>query len=93
MAFHKVMLGDFGADLPSDRRGYVPEKGDQWQDFDWPEDTVWTDESWAEYVQRSIALTKKARETEDSAGYDPVRRLIQEAEIIAVTARDRREKT
>lgn len=34
MAFHKSNLGSFGADLPCDLAGYVPEADDRAEQFD-----------------------------------------------------------
>ncbi len=42
---HRSDYGQLGNNLLTDLDGFVPEPGDRWQDFAWPED-VW-DELWA----------------------------------------------
>ena len=60
MAFHKSNLGLFGESLPCDIRGYVPEGGDDWQNFTWDGMTDWDSESWEEFVESAVNATEAA---------------------------------
>lgn len=57
MAFHKSGFGKFGENLPCDRNGYVPERGDLKRGFDFGGDYIGP---WREYVDKAIEATRRA---------------------------------
>jgi hypothetical protein len=66
--FHKSQLGSFGENIPSDLNGMVPERGDDWRDFNWDssvkEDLAvgddYSEELWEEMVAEAEAATEEA---------------------------------
>lgn len=69
MAFHKSNLGSFGASLPCDRDGYVPEADDRAEQFNvdlvgddqreyWHEDGGF--EEWRDSAVKATALAEAA---------------------------------
>ena len=63
--FHQSNLGIFGANLPCDRSGYVPEQGDQLNDFnmefyDSEEKEWWESEEFPAWVDNAVSETEKA---------------------------------
>ena len=88
MAFHKTSLGRLGESLPSDLNGYVPQEGDQPEDFTWDPRTEWTPSSWSLFVEGAVQATLHAEIESQRVGDDPGQALVAEATGIAERARD-----
>lgn len=59
--FHKSCLGRFGRNLPCDRLGFVPEKGDRFDAFDFQGDVG--EDDFPAFRDKAIADTEKADTT------------------------------
>ena len=71
-----IMLSALGRFAPpeledlADQSGMLPEAGDHWSEFDWPEelrarleaDRGWAEQWWSEYVGDAVRLTEEALE-------------------------------
>lgn len=86
MAFHKTSLGPLGEPLPSDLNGYVPQEGDQPEDFTWDPRTEWTPSSWSLFVEQAVQATLQAEAESQRVGDDPGQALVAEATGIAERA-------
>lgn len=69
MAFHKSNLGSFGERLPCDVDGYVGERGDDFDIFNFeasiysddPDDMEWRRNEWfPEWIEECVSATKTA---------------------------------
>jgi hypothetical protein len=67
MAFHYTNLGLFGEELKkyTDIDGFIPEAGDEWENFYWDAMIEWDDDSWEDFVAEAVEATLLANNSLD----------------------------
>ena len=78
MAFHLSNLGSLSASLQgyADNEGFIPEKGDHWQEFKWPHkrQQAFADQEngeayWQDFLAKAMAATEKAEQALENLKY------------------------
>lgn len=78
MAFHLSNLGSLSATLQTyaDTQGFIPQKGDHWQQFKWSHNLQKTfadkengEAQWRHFLAKAIAMTLKAERSLEELRY------------------------